>query len=95
MRANGSALNMASLDIFLLLFKSIDVTHTSCPLLSSCLLYKPRVLLDIFTLTDDARLAVAVSSRRRGTNRLGINRLGWPTNGKFDVTIYGRSFCIF
>jgi hypothetical protein len=55
----GSALNMALLAIFLPLFKSIDVTHASCPLLSLCLLYEPRVLLDIFTLTNDARLAAA------------------------------------
>jgi hypothetical protein len=50
---------MALLTFFLSLSKSIEVAHTSHPLLPSFLLYKPRLLLDIFTLTDDARLAMA------------------------------------
>ena len=66
--ACGSALNMASLAVFLLLFKSIDVTHASHPLLLSCFLYKPRVLLDIFTLTDDARLVAAAVAGARAVS---------------------------
>jgi hypothetical protein len=50
---------MASLAISLSLSKSIEETHTSCTLLSSFLLYEPRLLLEKFTLTDDAHLAAA------------------------------------
>ena len=55
---------MASMAIFLSLFKSIDATNASHPLLSSCLVYELRALLDIFTLTYDWVVAAAVAGAR-------------------------------
>ena len=55
------------------------------------LVYKPRLLLDIFTFTDDARLAAAsvagvISVSAEGGE--GSTCLGWATNRKFNVPIH-------
>ena len=69
-------------------FIGINDTHASRPLLLSYLLYDPRVLLDILTLIDGARLAAAAMGGARAVSAVegegpivweSIVLVGWPT----------------
>ena len=58
---------------------------------SGVLLYKPWLLLDIFTFTDDAHLAAAsvagvISVSAEGDE--GSTCVGWAINRKFNVPIH-------
>ena len=86
---------------FSVVVQEINVTHPSRPLLLSGLLYEPWVLLDIFTLTDDARLAGKVSSPKLGDlkareyyflchKQTGIYFLV-AEEGQVDITTWCRS----
>jgi hypothetical protein len=49
----------------------MEVIHASFSLVLLFLLYNPRELLDIFTLTDDARLAATAATGARAVSAEG------------------------